>query len=630
MISTAKIQSIVISGLLILCSAIFLYTAGFGTFSAMTQRALLMAFLSPVAFFSFKQSDESTWQNLFNIFLALSIMAANIYVIFVWQDRVMKLGDTPMADVIVGSILVLLVLEAARRTNGLFLTLTAAFFIVYALYGSYFPTFMAHRGETWTRLINFLFMSTDGIYGIPMDVAATFIIVFILFGALLESLGGGQWFMDMAYSIAGRYRGGPAKAAVIGSGLMGMISGSPAANVATVGTFTIPLMKKVGYPAHVAGAIEAVASTGGMFTPPIMGAGAFIMAQYLEKSYATICIAAIVPAFLYYMALMFVVDARAVKDGLTGLQRDQLPVLVKVMKERGHLGIPIIFLIAVISVGWTPMRSAFWASLLTIAVSLLSKVTRPSFMQLLRAFESGSKQSVQIVITCAAAGIIVGTFLITGLGAKLSYTLIAYSYGNLYLAAFWSMIIALLLGCAMPPTAVYIVLVTILVPVLTKLGAAPIAAHMFLFIFSCVAAITPPVAIAAYCAAALAKSDPNRTGWLAFRFGIPAYIIPFMFIAVPAVIMQGKPLDVTIAVGAEIIGILCFVAAIEGFLLIRWNVPARFLLGTAAALLIYPEIITDIIGLAFIGVSLLVNKYFPPDPFPPKKCLDEPVKEVMS
>lgn len=616
MIGAAKIQKTIISGLLIFCSGIFLYTAGFGTFSAMTQRALLMAFLSPMAFFSLKKRDEAPWQNVFNIFLALAIMAANIYVMIVWQDRVLKVGDTPPADIVLGTILVVLVLEAARRTNGLFLTLTAAFFIVYALFGSYFPTFMAHRGETWTRLINFLFLSTDGIYGIPMDVAATFIIVFILFGALLEALGGGQWFIDIAYSIAGRFRGGPAKAAIIGSSLMGMISGSPAANVATVGTFTIPLMRKVGYKAHVAGAIEAVASTGGMFTPPIMGAGAFIMAQYLEKSYATVCIAAIVPAFLYYLALMFVVDARAVKEGLTGLPGDQLPYLAKVMKARGHLGIPIIFLIAVISAGWTPMRSAFWASLLTIAVSFLSRVTRPGITQLLKAFESGSQQSVQIVITCAAAGIIVGTFLITGLGAKLSYTLIAYSYGNLYLAAFWSMIIALLLGCAMPPTAVYIILVTILVPVLTKLGAAPIAAHMFLFIFSCVAAITPPVAIAAYCAAALAKSDPNRTGWLAFRFGLPAFIIPFMFIAVPAVILQGRPSDVAIAVGAEIIGILCFVATIEGFLLVRWNSPARILLGIAAGLLLFPEVVTDIIGLAFIGISFLVNKFIPPAPYP--------------
>ncbi|MGE5606947.1 MAG: TRAP transporter permease [Bacteroidota bacterium] len=613
-LNVTKILKTVISGLLILSSAIFLYTAGFGTFSAMTQRALLMALLSPVAFFNLKKANVSKWENIFNIILALAIMAVNIYVICVWQDRVFKIGDIPLIDIIMGSILVLLVLEATRRTNGLFLTVTAICFILYALFGPYLPTFIAHRGETWPRLINFLFLSTDGIYGVPMDVAATFIIVFIIFGAFLEAFGGGQWFVDMAYSIAGRFRGGPAKTAIIGSGLMGMISGSPAANVATVGTFTIPLMKKVGYKDYEAGAIEAVASTGGMFTPPIMGAGAFIMAQYLEQPYSAVCVAAIVPALLYYLALMFVVDARAVKEGLVGLPKNELPSLWNVMKERGHLGLPIVFLIIVIILGWSPMRSAFWATALTVVSSYLKKLTRPTFKGLLQAFESGSRQSVQIIITCAAAGIIVGTFLITGLGAKLSYTLIAFSHGNLFLAAFWSALIAILLGCAMPPTAVYIILVTILVPVLTQLGAMPIAAHMFIFIFSCVGAITPPVAIAAYCAAALAQSEPNKTGWLAFRFGLPAYIIPFMFVGFPEVILQGNPTNIIIAVGAELIGILCMVGALEGFVFIHWNKVARVFLGIASLLLLFPETTTSLIGIGLILVALLINQFGPSKP----------------
>jgi TRAP transporter 4TM/12TM fusion protein len=608
----AKAEKLFVSALLVLCSAIFLYTAGFGTFSAMTQRALLMALLSPVAFLGMKKKSDSKAQAFFNIFLALAIMAVNIYVMLVWKDRVMKVGEIPTMDIIVGSFLILLVLEATRRTNGLSLTLISAFFIVYALFGPYFPTFIAHRGESWPRLVNFLFMSTDGIYGIPMDVASTFIIVFIIFGAFLETFGGGQLFVDVAYAIAGRFRGGPAKTAIIGSGLMGMISGSPAANVATVGTFTIPLMIKLGYKPHVAAAIEAVASTGGMFTPPIMGAGAFIMAQYLGWPYSAVCVAAIVPAVLYYMALMFVVDARAVKGGLVGLPKSELPSIPRVMKERGHLGIPIIFLIVVIVLGWTPMRSAFWATLLTVACSFLRKTTRPNLAKLIQAFESGSRQSMQIVITCAAAGIIVGTFLLTGLGAKLSYTLIAFSHGNLYLAAFWSALIALLLGCAMPPTAVYIILVTILVPVLTNLGAAPIAAHMFIFIFSCVGAITPPVAIAAYCAAALAQSNPNKTGWLAFRFGLPAYLIPFMFIGVPAVILQGNARDILIAIVAETIGILCMVASLEGYLIKHWGIVSRIVLGVASILLLFPEPITDLIGLGLIILAFVLNTVFKP------------------
>jgi len=310
---------------------------------------------------------------------------------------------------------------------------------------------------------------------------------------------------------------------------------------------------------------------------------------------------------LYYVALMFVADARAVKNNISGLPKEELPSLKKVMKERGHLGIPLILLIAAIVSGWSPMRSAFWATILTVATAFLSKLTRPTWKKIIEALKSGSEQAVQIVITCAAAGIIVGTFLITGLGAKLSYTLIAFSQGNLYLAALCSAIIAILLGCAMPPTAVYIILVTILVPVLTKLGASPISAHMFIFMFSCVGAITPPVAIAAYCGAAIAKAEPNKTGWLAFRFGLPAYIIPFMFIGVPAIILQGSLPEILQAVVTETIGVLCLVAAMEGFVFIKWNLVSRVFLGMASLLLLVPETITDLIGLGLIVLAILVN-----------------------
>ncbi|NLY75156.1 MAG: TRAP transporter fused permease subunit [Firmicutes bacterium] len=609
-LDVAKIRKVFVSTLLILSSVIFLYTGGFGAFSAMTQRALLMALLSPVAFLGLKKKNETKAESIFNFALALVILAINIYVIFVWKDRAFMAGETPKLDIILGSIMVFLVLEATRRTNGLFLTLTAAVFILYALFGPYLPTFIAHRGESWPRLVNFLFMTTEGFYGIPMDIAATYIIIFIIFGAFLQVFEGGQWFIDMAYAITGRFRGGPAKTAILGSALMGMISGSPAANVVTTGTFSIPLMKKVGYKPQEAGAIEAVASTGGMFTPPIMGAAAFIMAQYLEVPYLAVCVAAIVPALLYYFALMFVADARAVKNNISGLPKEELPSLVKVMKERGHLGIPLIFLIAAIVSGWSPTRSAFWATILTVAAAFLSKLTRPTRQKIIEALKAGSEQAVQIVITCAAAGIIVGTFLITGLGAKLSYTLIAFSQGNLYLAALCSAIIAILLGCAMPPTAVYIILVTILVPVLTKLGASPISAHMFIFMFSCLGAITPPVAIAAYCGAAIAKAEPNKTGWLAFRFGLPAYIIPFMFIGVPAIILQGTLPEILQAVATETIGVLCLVAAMEGFVFIKWNSVSRVLLGMASILLLVPETITDLIGSGLIVAAILVNIIF--------------------
>jgi TRAP transporter 4TM/12TM fusion protein len=609
--SFTKIQSSVTSVLLMITSVLFLYTAGFGTFSAMTQRAVLLALMGPVVFFSRKKGVQSkTWANIGNVCLALLILAANLYVIAVWQDRVLKVGEIPLMDIVVGSILVLLVLEATRRTTGWVLTLICVGFIGYALWGPYFPSVLAHRGETWPRLVNFLFMTTEGIYGIPLDVAATFILVFVIFGSFLETFGGGQWFVDVAYSLTGRFRGGPAKTAVIGSMLMGMISGSPAANVATTGCFTIPLMKQVGYKPHVAGAIEAVASTGGMFTPPIMGAGAFIMAQYLGVSYMKVVVAAIVPAFLYYLALMLIVDAQAANCGLTGLAKDKLPSLKQTILERGYLGIPVVFLIGAIVIGWSPMKTAFWATMLTVAVSFLNQKTRPDWKKLLHALEFGSKQVIPIVTACAAAGIIVGVFLITGLGAKLSYTLISLSHGNLYLAGFFTMLIALVLGCAMPPTAVYIILAAILVPALTKLGAVPIAAHMFIFIFSSIGAITPPVAIAAYTAAAIAEANSDKTGFTAFRFGFAAYLIPFMFLISPALLMQGTFLESGQAIFTGILGILSFVAAMEGFVIVPWNQIARSILGIAAILLLVPEKITDVIGIGLIIAAFVVNKVY--------------------
>jgi TRAP transporter 4TM/12TM fusion protein len=612
-LSAARIQHVCISALLISTSAVFLYTAGFGTFSSLTQRALLLALLSPVAFFSFKKGEDSKAKNIFNIILALLIMAVNIYVMVVWEDRVFKSGEIIMEDVVAGTFLIILVLIATQKTNGTSLTLTAGLFLVYALLGPYFPSFLAHRGESWSRLVNFLMMSTDGIYGIPMDVASTYIIVFIVFGAFMEALGGGQWFVEVAYSLAGRFRGGPAKAAIFGSACMGAITGSPPASVATIGTFTIPLMKKVGYTATVAGAIEAVASTGGLFTPPVMGAGAFIMAQYLNISYWHVCVAAFVPAALYYMSLLFVADARAVKGNLVGLPKEELPSFWRAMRDRGHLGIPVLFLVVSIASGFSPMRAAFWSIVIMIVVSFFRRLTRPTPSKLLGALEAGAKQAIQVVITCAAAGIIVGVFLITGLGAKLSYTLLAFAQGNLFWAAFWSMIIANILGLPLPATAVYLILVTILVPVMTKVGAAAVGAHLFIWIYASIGAITPPVAIAAYCAAAIAQSNPDRTGWLAFRFGLPAFIIPFMFIWNPAVILQGNPVDIVFAVAAEVIGVMCLVGAMEGFLLLtHLSIVARCIIGIAAAFMMYPKVSTQLIGVAIIGAAFLSNLAFKP------------------
>lgn len=597
---------------LIATSLIYLYTAGFGLFSALTQRALLITLLCPTVFLTYElkfKGKANTFTKIIDYLMMSGFLVSGIYILVVWRDRMTRAGTPPFMDIVMGSIMIILILEITRRVAGKFLTLTAGLFLIYALFGPYFPTLIAHRGETWSRLVTFMYTTTEGIFGIPLGIAATFIIVFVIFGAFLESFGGGQWFVDASYAIAGRFRGGPAKSAILASGLMGMISGAPAANVATTGAFTIPLMKKTGYKPHEAAAIEAVASTGGIFTPPIMGAAAFIIAEYVRIPYSSVVVAAIVPAFLFYLALMLTADARAIKNNSIGLPSSELPNLKDVMRERGQFAIPLVFLVGAIMMGWSPMRAGFWSIIIVLAVSFAGKLTRPAIKDILIALEKGSRQVIPIVCACATAGLIVGVISITGLGAKLSYTMINLAAGNLYLAAIITAVIAIILGCGMPPTAVYVIMATVLAPPLIQLGAQPLPAHLFIFMFSALGALTPPVAITAYTGAAIANSDPNKTGLTAFRFGLTGYVIPFMFLISPAVILQGDTTSIMIDVTSALVGILCLVASLEGFFIKSWLRIPRVLLGISSVILLYPGITTDILGIATITIAIIANKF---------------------
>jgi len=602
----------VVRFLYIVTSLVFLYMAAFGTFSDMIQRALLVTLLCPTIFLTNKLKFgkySSLWTRILDYGLAAAFAASGIYIMVVWKDRILKVGGTPRMDIIMGTIMILCVLEATRRTSGKFLSITAVVFILYAMLGPYMPGFLSHKGESWKRIVTFLYVSTEGIFGTPMGIAASYIILFVIFGAFLEAFGTGQWFVDISYAITGRYRGGPAKTAVVASGLMGMISGSSAANVVTTGSFTIPLMKKTGYKDYVAGAVEAVASTGGMFTPPIMGAGAFIMAEYIGVPYSKIAVAAILPALLYYVSLLLSVDAIAIKTGLKGLDKSELPSVGGVMKERGIFMIPILCLLVLIGMGFSAIKAAFYSILAIVVVACFKKETRPNFQNLTEALASGSSSVLSIIATCAVAGIIVGVLSMTGLGAKLSYTMIQVAGGNVYIGAVIAAIITIILGCGMPPTAVYIILAAVLAPPLIEMGILPIAAHMFIFIFSCIGAITPPVAITAYTAAALAEADPNKTGFMAFRLGIVAFIVPFIFLTSPALIMVGGTGEIILASITATIGVLCLVAAFEGYLF-HWQfaVPARICLGVAALLTIIPGIVTDSIGIALIAIAFALTR----------------------
>lgn len=609
------IEKDLVAVIYIATSLIYLYFAVFGISSDMTNRALLISLLCPVVLLTKHIKIEGKDVKplvVIDYLLALAFLASGIYIMAVFPVRIMKVGATPIMDVVMGAIMIVCVLEVTRRTTGKFMALLALIFIIYAFVGPYMPGFLGHRGETFKRLVTFMYVSTEGIFGVPAGIAATYIMVFVIFGAFLEEFGTGQWFVDFSYSLTGRYRGGPAKTAVIASGLMGMISGSSAANVVTTGTFTIPLMKRTGYKPHEAGAVEAVASTGGMFTPPIMGAGAFIMAEYIGLSYGKVALGATFPAFLYYCSIILAVDALAVKHKLKGLPASELPEMGKVMKERGLLALPIIILIALIIYGFSPMKSAVLSLASVLVVACFNKETRPTLRRILRALESGSRSVGSIVCTCACAGIIVGVLSITGLGAKLSYTMISIAHGNIYIGAIITALITILLGCGMPAAAVYVVLASILAPSLVEMGAEPFAAHMFIFFFSCIGTITPPVAITSYTAAAIADADATKTGWTAFFMGIVAFIIPFIFLTSPALLLIGSAGEIALALVTATLGIFCLVACIEGYLFIRFSIPSRVLLGIASICTLVPGLTTDLIGIGALVVALAVNFFMKP------------------
>ncbi|MBQ3373633.1 MAG: TRAP transporter permease [Anaerolineaceae bacterium] len=619
-----KVRSWLCRIIFIATSCLYLYTAGFGSLDEMVQRCLLVLVAGFAVFltkpFQIKGKRYVATRILDWVF-AIAMIVVCVYIMSVWPARSVSTKAKPQLDSIMGTIMIIVLLVATYKTTGWPLVITCVVFLVYALLGPYMPGFLAHRGYTWKRVAETMYVSTQSIFGVPAGIAATYIVCFVIFGSFLETFGAGQWFVDIAFAGAGRFRGGPAKTAILSSALMGMISGSPAANVVTTGTFTIPLMKRMGFKPHVAGAVEAVASTGGMFTPPIMGAAAFMMAEFLNVKYSTVAAAAILPAVLYYLSALLVVDSISVKEHLVGLPSNELPSVKQVMKERGLMGLPILMIIVVILMGWSPMKAAFWATILTFVLSFFSKETRPDVKKFFEALESGTKSVVSIAISCAAAGIIVGILQLTGLATRMSVQLVNLAHGNIYIAALLTALITIVLGCGMPPTPTYVILATCLVRPLTEMGASALSAHMFIFMFACVGALTPPVAITAYTAAAIAKSNPNQTGFTSFRMGIVAYIIPFIFLLNPAILLEGSGMNVVLAAATAILGVFCLTGAIEGYLLKYWSMVARIMLGIGALMMMIPGMTTDLVGIGLVVVAFVLDKLiFKPQPKDPAQA----------
>src|SRR5512139_1563971 len=437
---------------------------------------------------------------------------------------------------VIGAIGTLLTLEAARRIVGLPIVVIASTFLVYAYLGPYFPGFLTHRGYSVERIVSHMYFTTEGILGIPLGVSATFIFLFILFGAFLEKTGIGKLFIDIANAIAGWAAGGPAKVAVITSALEGTVSGSSVANTVGSGSFTIPMMKKLGYRPEFAGAVEASASTGGQIMPPVMGAAAFLMAEFIGIPYIDIAKAAAIPACLYFAGIFIEVHFEAKRCGLKGKAWDQIPRTWTVLKERGHLFVPLIAIIYILTEGCTPSRAALVGLVLSVVAGAIKKATRMSVPEIFNALEAGARGALGVAIACATAGIIVGVVTLTGLGLKMANGLVELAGGNLLFTLFFTMITSLILGMGVPTTANYIITSTIAAPALIQLGVHPLAAHLFVFYFGIIADITPPVALAAFAGAGIAKADPMKTGITATKLAIGAFITPYIFVYNPSML----------------------------------------------------------------------------------------------
>lgn len=605
--------AVIISIIAISMSAFQFYTGGFGLWLALKQRALHLAFALALIFLlypSTKKGIDSEKDKIpfFDIILAIVGAATSLYLIIYYKELVFRAGLPSTIDLIMGGITILLVLEATRRAIGPELPIVVIVFLLYAYFGPYMPGYFAHRGYSLERIIEHLYMQTEGIYGIPLGVSSSFVFLFILFGAVLNKTGMGKFFIDLSMALAGHTTGGPAKVAVIASGFMGSVSGSSVANVVTTGSFTIPLMKSIGYKKDFAGAVEAAASTGGQIMPPVMGAAAFVMSEFLEIPYIKIAAAAVIPAIIYYVAVMIMVHLEACKYGLKGLPRERLPKTKQVLKEKGHLILPLLGLVYLLVRGYTALFAAFWAIVMSLAASMVKKETRLDLKNFLGAFEDGAKGALGVASACACAGMVVGVTTLTGFGLKIASGIVALGGGKVLPTLFFTMIASIILGMGLPTTAKYIILAIMAAPALIQLGVLPLAAHMFILYFGVIADLTPPVAVAAYAGAGIAGGNTMRTGFNAVKLAVAGFIIPFVFAINPALMgLGGSPLLTIQLTVTSLTGVLALGTATSGFLLVKTEFYERIILFAIAILLISPDLLTDILGVAGVLFILFLQ-----------------------
>jgi TRAP transporter 4TM/12TM fusion protein len=639
---TARLVVVVAIGL----SLYQLYTAGIAALTALVQRSihlgaiLTLTFLLKPPFKSARKDRVNIWFRL-DWVLVVAAVYCTYYICSNLTEIFARQGDWLPKDLWVSVIGTLLVMEACRRVIGLFMTGICVLAVVYAMFGPYMPMLIIHKGYSIERIATTLWLTTEGIFGLPIGVAATFVYVFVLFGAFLESTGGGNFFIDLAYALTGRFSGGPAKTSVVASGFMGSVSGSAVGNVVATGSFTIPMMKKVGYRPHVAGAIEAAASTGGQLMPPIMGAGAFLMAEFTNTSYLTIIKIALMPAIMYYVTVLFFVHFEAQKLGLRGQPKENLPRAWAVIKNGLHFIIPVAILIYVLMANYSPMMAGFVAVMSTLAAALAADSIRWSLgkslprdageppkreglsafagrevRMILRSLEKGARNAIMVSVACAAAGIIVGMVTLTGMGLKFSSLVLDLSFGIKALAILLIGAASLVLGMGLPVTASYIVLATLAGPALLDMGVPLVVSHMIVFWYSQDANVTPPVSLASFAGAGVAGANPMRTAFTSWKLAKGLYIIP--------IIMAYRPLlgigdtyelshwSVWWTVAVTTAGLIAFASGIERYFLREATWVETGLFWLAAAGLLWPAYWADALGLVVFAAALLMQKFYKP------------------
>ncbi|EXF25647.1 C4-dicarboxylate ABC transporter permease [Nesterenkonia sp. AN1] len=606
-----KPLAVLLSSVAIFTALYHLYTAYFGTPATLLHRSLHVSLILFLVFMLYPPTKKATaaWWRIPDAILALAALVPTVYLWLNYDQVVLQAGRFTTTDVLVGTLLTVLVLEAARRVTGWALPILAMLFIAFGLYGRELPGLFRHRGYDWDTLAYNFYATTEGIFSTAIGVSSTYIFLFILFGAFLAKSGMSQMFNDLAMAIAGQGRGGPAKVATIASGFMGSINGAAIANVVSTGAFTIPLMRKVGYTRTFAGAVESTASVGGQILPPIMGAAAFIMAETLGVPYTTVALAAIVPALLYYVSLIAQIHLRATRMGLQGIAKENLPAVLDVLRERGHLLLPLIFLMYMLFFsGRTILYSAFLTILVTIAVAMLRSTTRMSFRQILEALEDGTKSALGVAVACASVGVIVGVVTMSGFGVVLASAIVSLSGGVLFWTLVMTAVACLVLGMGLPSIPAYIVTATMAAPALTELGVEPLVAHLFVFYFGLFANITPPVALAAFAASGISGGNPMRTGVASMRLAAAGYVIPFLFVYNPDLLLRGVDLLTGIVVvGTAIAGILLLATALEGHFMVDMSWYLRITMAAGAIMILTQHTTYSLLGLGLVGIVLAVQ-----------------------